>query len=114
MLPKVSVLLARHFSARAAHLLLAACLGSAIAVPYAHAWRAKAKPAPRSAAVEGPSLLGSYLAGHVARSSRDSDNAVFYYRRALAKDPKNQEILEDAFQLEPAAGEIEAAHNLAR
>jgi tetratricopeptide (TPR) repeat protein len=114
MLPKESFLPARHFSTRAALLLAALCLGAAIAVPHAHAVRAKSKPAPRTAAVDGTSLLGSYLAGHVARSSRDNDNAAFYYRRALAKDPMNQEIQEGAFQLELAAGDFEAARGLAR
>jgi tetratricopeptide (TPR) repeat protein len=99
---------------RAACVLAALGLGAAVAVPHAHAVRAKSKPAPRVVTVDGTSLLGSYLAGHVARSSRDSDSAAFYYRRALAKDPKNQEILDDAFQLELAAGDFEAARGLAR
>src|SRR5271166_5195457 len=49
----------------------------------------KNKPLPKIQAVSGISLLGSYLAGHVARSARDSDNAALYYERALAKDPRN-------------------------
>jgi tetratricopeptide (TPR) repeat protein len=99
---------------RAARSLAMLCLGAAIAIPPAHAVRARNKPAPRTETVDGTSLLGSYLAGHLARSSRDSDSAAFYYRRALAKDPKNQEILDDAFQLELAAGDFEAARSLAR
>src|SRR5215469_8243620 len=114
MLPMESILPARHVSIRAARFLAMLCLGASIAVPQAHAVRARNKPAPRAEAVDGTSLLGSYLAGHVARSSRDSDSAAFYYRRALAKDPNNQEILDDAFQLELAAGEFEAARSLAR
>lgn len=60
------------------------------------------------------SLLGSYLAGHVARSSRDNDNAVLYYKRALSKDPANQDIIDEAFQLDLAAGEFDSARVLAQ
>ena len=60
------------------------------------------------------SLLGSYLAGHVARSSRDNDNAVLYYRRALFKDPANQDILDKSFQLDLSAGEFDSARSLAQ
>ncbi|MGA9265472.1 MAG: hypothetical protein WBV79_03335, partial [Rhodomicrobium sp.] len=56
-------------------------------------------PTPRADTPEVNSLLGSYLAGHVARSSRDNDNAAAYYRRALSKDPANQDILDETFQL---------------
>ncbi len=80
----------------------------------AHALRARSRFAPSAESVDGTSLLGSYLAGHVARSSRDSDNAAMYYRRALEKDPNNQDILDDAFQLELAAGEFAEARNLAQ
>ncbi len=61
--------------------------------------------------LDSNSLLGSYLAGHVARSSRDSENAALYYRRALSKDPANQDILDDAFQLDLAAGEFDSARS---
>lgn len=74
----------------------------------------KGRPPVRSEAPEQNSLLGSYLAGHVARSARDSDSAAIYYRRALSKDPANQDILDDAFQLDLAAGEFESARNLAQ
>ncbi len=84
------------------------------AAPASHALRAKGKPAPQVEAVDGTSLLGSYLAGHVARASRDSDSAALYYGRALAKDPGNQDILDEAFQLELASGDFAAARNLAQ
>ncbi|HZV21771.1 MAG TPA: tetratricopeptide repeat protein [Hyphomicrobiales bacterium] len=74
----------------------------------------KGRPASRPETLEGTSLLGSYLAGHIARSERDSDSAAYYYRRALARDPTNQEILNDAFQLELAAGNFDSARNLAQ
>jgi tetratricopeptide (TPR) repeat protein len=82
--------------------------------PAAQAVRAKSRPVPRAQTVDGTSLLGSYLAGHVARSERDSESAALYYRRALEKDPGNEDILDDAFKLELAAGEIDAARNLAQ
>lgn len=59
------------------------------------------------------SLLGSYLAGRVARYMRDGDKAVVYYQRALEKDPANPAIIEDAFQLEIASGNFENAKRLA-
>ncbi len=74
----------------------------------------RSRPSPRAEVPEVNSLLGSYLAGHVARSTRDSDNAALYYRRALAKDPANQDILEEAFQLDLAAGEFDSARSLAQ
>jgi tetratricopeptide (TPR) repeat protein len=71
-------------------------------------------PTPRAGIPEVNSLLGSYLAGHVARSSRDNDNAAVYYRRALSRDPANQDILDETFQLDLAAGEFESAKSLAQ
>ncbi len=73
----------------------------------------KSRTVPRRDILDGNSLLGSYLAGHVARSSRDSENAALYYRRALSKDPANQDILDEAFQLDLAAGEFDSARSLA-
>jgi tetratricopeptide (TPR) repeat protein len=60
------------------------------------------------------SLFGSYLAGHLARAARDSDNAALYYQRALARDPGNADILNDTFQLEVAAGNYDTALRLAQ
>jgi len=74
----------------------------------------RSRLAPRTDIPEVNSLLGSYLAGHVARSSRDNDNAVLYYRRALSKDPANQDIIDEAFQLDLAAGEFDSARSLAQ
>jgi tetratricopeptide (TPR) repeat protein len=71
------------------------------------------KPSPRASVPEVNSLLGSYLAGHVARSARDNDNAAVYYRRALSKDPANEDILDDAFQLDLSAGDYDSARQLA-
>ena len=105
---------ARQSSLKKAGLFFAICLAAGGMAPDAHAVRtARSRPAPHREIVDGTSLLGSYLAGHVARSSRDSENAALYYRRALEKDPLNQDILDDAFLLELAAGDFKVAHNLA-
>ena len=82
--------------------------------PEAQALRAKSRLAPQIETLDGTSLLGSYLAGHLARATRDSDSAALYYRRALAKDPANQEILDEAFQLELASGNYAEAKSLAQ
>jgi tetratricopeptide (TPR) repeat protein len=82
--------------------------------PTAQALRAKSRPVPQLETLDGTSLLGSYLAGHLARATRDSDNAALYYRRALAKDPGNQDILDEAFQLELASGNYAEAKSLAQ
>ena len=74
----------------------------------------RSRPSPKADIPEVNSLLGSYLAGHVARSSRDNDSAVVYYKRALSKDPANQDILDEAFQLYVAAGDFDLAKNLAQ
>src|SRR5262245_1157331 len=55
------------------------------------------------------SLLGSYLAGRLARSERDNETAARYYREALDRDPASKEILEDAFQLKIATGKFSEA-----
>jgi tetratricopeptide (TPR) repeat protein len=105
---------ARPLSPKRLGIIVALLLGTAPLAPDAFALRAsRTKPAPHVEAVEGTSLLGSYLAGHVARAARDSDAAAVYYRRALQKDPGNEDILNDAFQLELAAGGYDATLSLA-
>jgi len=63
--------------------------------------------------VDSNSLLGSYLAGRLARSVRDNLSAAGYYREALDRDPESKEILEEAFQLKVATGDFEQARDLA-
>lgn len=60
------------------------------------------------------SLLGSYLAGRLARGARDNEKAAEYFREALEKDPGSKEILEDAFQLKVATGKFDEARPMAR
>ncbi len=98
---------------KAASLIALAALMTGTA-PAAQALRAKSRPATVIESPSGTSLLGSYLAGHVARVTRDSDNAALYYRRALTLDPANEDILDEAFQLELASGNYAEAKNLAQ
>jgi len=58
-------------------------------------------------------LLGSYLAGRVARSAKDSEAAAKFYSEALDRDANNKFILEEAFQLELATGNSGKAKRLA-
>lgn len=50
------------------------------------------------------SLIGNYLAGRFARSDNDSSRAAHYYRGALARDPENSILLEQAFLMEATEG----------
>ena len=94
--------------------LLALGLLMAGTAPAAQALHPRSRMAVPLDAPSGNSLLGSYLAGHVARATRDSENAALYYRRALAMDPGNQDILDEAFQLELASGNYAEAKSLAQ
>ncbi len=60
------------------------------------------------------SLLGSYLAGVVARKDRELKTAAQYYRRALMRDPDNKQMLAEAFMMEVSAGDLDKAIELAR
>jgi tetratricopeptide (TPR) repeat protein len=73
------------------------------------------------------SLVGSYLAGRLARGQYDNVNAAEFYRNALARDPGNGVLLEQAFLMEVSEGnwgiagehaamiaEKETQHRLAR
>lgn len=46
------------------------------------------------------SLLGSYLAANFAKNENDPSNATMFYRSALALDPSNELLMEQAFQTE--------------
>jgi tetratricopeptide (TPR) repeat protein len=59
------------------------------------------------------SLLGSYLAGRHARGLNDTAIAVDYYRAALALDPGNDVLIEQAFLMELTEGQFEPAAALA-
>lgn len=64
--------------------------------------------------VETRSLLGSYLAGRLARTQNDTLAAANYYGKALQQDPDNEVLVEFAFQMEASEGNWERAEALAR
>jgi tetratricopeptide (TPR) repeat protein len=60
------------------------------------------------------SLLGSYLAANFAKIENDSGNAAAFYRSALALDPANEVLLEQAFQTEASEANWARAVPLAK
>jgi len=64
-------------------------------------------------AADGRSLLGSYLAGRVARGQHDTLSAAEYYRSALMRDPDNEVLIEQAMIMDATEGRWEAALLLA-
>jgi tetratricopeptide (TPR) repeat protein len=50
------------------------------------------------------SVLGNYLAGRFARAAQDTQDAADFYARALTRDPENEVLLEQAFQMETMSG----------
>jgi len=64
--------------------------------------------------VDSNSLLGSYLAGRVARGQRDNEVAAQYLHDALERDPSSKAIMEDVFQLKVATGKYAEARALAK
>jgi tetratricopeptide (TPR) repeat protein len=63
---------------------------------------------------QGKSLLGSYLAGRLARSQHDSEAASNYYRQALLRDPESEVLVEQSFLMELTTGDWARAEQLAR
>ncbi|HVZ06147.1 tetratricopeptide repeat protein [Hyphomicrobium sp.] len=59
------------------------------------------------------SVLGNYLAGRFARASQDTHEAAKFYGRALERDPTNEVLLEQAFQMETMSGDWPKAIPLA-
>ena len=59
------------------------------------------------------SLVGSYLAGRMARNQNESEQAAVFYLGALAHDPGNALLLEQAFLMEAMDGASPAANQLA-
>jgi len=59
-------------------------------------------------------LFGNYLSGRMASRDRDIITAADFYSRALAEDPKNEVILEQAFLLEAASADWDDAVRLAK
>lgn len=66
------------------------------------------------AAAYGDGLSGSYLAGRHAAATADVDQAGRYFARALARDPGNPGLMEQALVYQTAAGRVEQALSLAQ
>lgn len=60
-----------------------------------------------------PSLLGSYLAGRLARGEHDTGAAAVYYRQALTEDPQSEVLVEQSFLMELTQGSWPRAEALA-
>ena len=90
---------------RLAALIVAASISALSAAPAAA--RGDAPPEVRS-------LLGSYLAGRIARGQHDSEAAARYYGRALLSDPDNEALMEQALLMEMTEGRHEESIALAR
>lgn len=71
-------------------------------------------PKPEAEQLQSHSLVGSYLAGRLARSMNDSESAAVFYRNALARDPGNGVLLEQALLMELSAGKFDRAIELSR
>ena len=63
---------------------------------------------------ESASLLGSYLAGRIARGQNDTQAASEFYASALERDPGNEALLEQALMMHAAEGRFDAAVKLGR
>jgi len=63
-------------------------------------------------------LLGNYLSGRIARGDHDTATAADFYTKALAEDPSNEVILEQAFLLETGSAHwdraLQFAHDLVK
>lgn len=104
---------ASRFRSKASTLVLTSVLAF-LAGHTIHALEQSSSPDEGYQLEDSNSLLGSYLAGRVARSQRDNEQAARYYREALDRDPTSKEILEDAFQLKVATGNFPEARQLAK
>nr|WP_261385595.1 tetratricopeptide repeat protein [Tateyamaria omphalii] len=60
------------------------------------------------------SVAGSYLAGRQAAMTSDFEAAARYYTAALARDPSNLELMEDAIVAQMALGRIDRALPIAQ
>lgn len=63
---------------------------------------------------EARTLLGSYLAGRIARGQNDTEAASLYYGRALQRDPGNEALMEQALIMETTEGRFDQAVRLSK
>ena len=62
---------------------------------------------------ESRTLVGSYLAGRLARNTNDTHSAAKFYGNALVRDPRNTVLLDQAFTMELTGGNWQRALRLA-
>ncbi len=89
----------------------------AVSIAAAGTWLpgpARAEMSSSQDTLEGPhSLVGSYLAGRMARDQNEANRAASFYLGALEHDPGNALLLEQAFLMEAMDGATPAANKLA-
>jgi len=88
-------------------LIRALALSTMLAVPWAPAL-AKETPAPQRQ-VTVSSLSGAYLAARIAEADNDLDNAIAFYRRALAFDPTDTALKQSLLVAFIADGQFDKA-----
>jgi tetratricopeptide (TPR) repeat protein len=91
-----------------------ALLGIATALVIGAATLAPTAAAARPPDGERSTLLGSYLAGRLARSKNDVAAAAVYYGKALERDPDSDVLSDSAFQMEASQGNWPRVETLAR
>ncbi len=74
---------------------------------------ASAEASDRQAIEMSKSLVGGYLSGRFAKSQHDIGSAAAFYASALAHDPDNEVLLEQAFLMELSSGVYDRASLLA-
>jgi len=63
---------------------------------------------------EGDSMSGNYLSARFARHIGEYDKASEYFANAIAKDPNNNELLREAYELMLMAGNVKKSIELAK
>jgi len=100
-------------------LTMVACAASILALPASLSAQTPDHPTetsvpfPTQEDLRDMTVAGSYLAARHASVERDAGSAAEFYRSALRKDPKNNELLDRAFIASLADGDIQEAVRLA-
>jgi tetratricopeptide (TPR) repeat protein len=99
---------------RIARPLAPATLASAVLAAATVALGLGASSPARAAGDEMRGLVGPYLAARAARQVNDYDAAARYYARALVRDPRNGELLQNAIISQMGLGNLTRAVPIAR
>lgn len=87
-------------------------LPAALALVLLSASPIAARPEGKAATLEGTSLAGNYLSARLAGALRENAAAANFFRAALRSDSKNPEVVERAFLVMLAQGDIDGAAGL--